>query len=299
MIILDYSQLAISTLMVELRGQTGAKIDAGLVRHMILNALRSYNTKFRKDYGQLVIACDSRNYWRRDAFPNYKSGRKKARDASGFDWKAIFEALNQVKSELKEFGPYPIIEIDRAEADDVIGSLVFWTQKNGLEVSAGLFSDPESQRVLILSGDHDFEQLQRYSNIKQYSPILKKWIKIREHPDHVLMEHILLGDKGDGVPNFLSGDNVFVDGERQKPIRKTHLALWKTQSPDSWVVGSPHEDNFRRNERMIDLRFIPKDIQESIIHSYEEQKNTRDKSKLLNYFIAFKLRNMIELITEF
>lgn len=295
MIIVDYSQTAISTLMAELRGRTDAEISTPLIRHMIINALRSYKNKFGKEFGQLVIACDNKKYWRKQLFPYYKANRKKARDDSGFDWHAIFEALNQIKAEIAEHFPYAVVEVDTAEADDIIASLVVWSQEHDL-VQEGL--DMVPQPVLILSGDHDFTQLQRYSNVKQYSPIHKKWVKATERIDEIVMEHILMGDKGDGVPNFMSPDDVFVSGGRQKPIRKKDLEAWKKLDVTHWD-GTPHEANIKRNMQMVDLRMIPKDITENIINNYTQQKDVRDKSQLLNYFIAHKMKNLMEHITEF
>jgi hypothetical protein len=295
MIIVDYSQTAISTLMGELRGRTDAEISTPLVRHMIVNALRSYKMKFGNEFGQIVIACDNKKYWRKQLFPHYKANRKKARDDSGFDWHAIFEALNQIKQELAENFPYPVIEVDTAEADDIIASLAVWSQDNDL-IQQGLEFVP--QPVLILSGDHDFMQLQRYKNIKQYSPIQKKWVKAEESIDKIVMEHILMGDKGDGVPNFLSPDDVFVEGGRQKPIRKKDLEEWKKLSISHWD-NTPHAANIQRNAQMVDLRNIPEHITEAIINNYVLQKDVRDKSHLLNYFIAHKMKNLMEHITEF
>jgi 5'-3' exonuclease len=295
MIIVDYSQTAISTLMAELRGRTDVEISTPLIRHMIINALRSYKVKYGNEFGNIVIACDNKKYWRKQIFPQYKANRKKARDDSGFDWHAIFEALNQIKQELAENFPYPVVEADTAEADDIIASLVLWTQENDL-IQDGL--DMEPQPVLILSGDHDFTQLQRYKNVKQYSPIQRKFVKADEPIERIVMEHILVGDKGDGVPNFMSPDDVFVSGGRQKPIRKKDLEEWKKLSISDWD-GTPHEAGIRRNAMLVDFRNIPENIRESIINNYTSQKNTRDKSQLLNYFIAHKMKNMMEHITEF
>lgn len=295
MIIVDYSQTAISTLMAELRGRTDVEISTPLIRHMIINALRSYKVKYGNEFGNIVIACDNKKYWRKQIFPHYKANRKKARDDSGFDWHAIFEALNQIKQELAENFPYPVVEADTAEADDIIATLVMWTQENDL-IQNGL--DMEPQPVLILSGDHDFTQLQRYKNVKQYSPIQRKFVKAEESIDKIVMEHILMGDKGDGVPNFLSPDDVFVNGGRQKPIRKKDLEEWKKLSISDWD-GTPHEANIRRNSMLVDLRNIPMEIQNNIINNYTAQKNVRDKSQLLNYFIAHKMKNLMEHITEF
>lgn len=295
MIIVDYSQTAISTLMAELRGRTDAEISAPLIRHMIINALRSYKNKYGKEFGELVIACDNKHYWRKKKFPYYKANRKKARDDSGFDWQAIFEALNQIKVEISENFPYPVVEVESAEADDVIASLVIWSQDNDL-VQEGL--DMVPQPILIISGDHDFAQLQRYKNVKQYSPIHKKWIRLSSTADVALMEHILMGDKGDGVPNFMSDDDTFVTGKRQKPIRKKDLEQWKFAKLSQWD-GTQYEANLRRNSDLIDLRNIPEDIGNTIINNFIQQKDVRDKSNLLNYFISHRMKNMMEHITEF
>lgn len=295
MIVVDYSQTAISTLMAELRGRTDVEISTPLIRHMIINAIRSYKMKFGSEFGDLVIACDSKRNWRKDIFPHYKANRKKDRDNSGFDWNAIFEALNQIKSELSEFFPYPVIEVESAEADDIIATLVHYSQTNELE-QRGLEFSP--QPVLIISGDHDFTQLQRFKNVKQYSSIHKKWIKAEASPDVVLMEHVLQGDKGDGVPNFLSPDDVFVSGGRQRPIRKKDLEVWKTLPITHWET-TEHWPNIKRNIDMIDLGKIPTDIQQTIINTYMTDKQGRDRTQLLNYFNAHKMRNLIDHITEF
>jgi 5'-3' exonuclease len=295
MIIIDYSQIAISSLMAELRGHTDAEISTPLVRHMIINTIRSYKNKFGEEYGEVVIACDNKKYWRKKMFNQYKANRKKTRDTSGFNWSAIFEALNQIKIELAEFFPYPVIDVDMAEADDVIAGLVLWTQTNGM-VQEGLEMTP--QPVLILSGDHDFTQLQRYKNVRQFSPVQKVWIKADGKIDEILMEHILSGDKGDGVPNFLSPDDVFVSGGRQKSIRKKDLELWKTQPISDWL-NSEHGINIQRNSQLIDLRNIPQDIVEAIMLSYTLQHNIKSKTQLLNYFISHDMKHLMEHLTEF
>ena len=281
--------------MAELRGRTDAEISTPLVRHMIVNAIRSYKNKYGNEFGNIVIACDNKKYWRKKLYPHYKASRKKTRDDSGFDWSAIFEALNLIKQELSEHFPYPVIEVDTAEADDIIASLVVWTQTHDL-VQQGLEVVP--QPVLILSGDHDFVQLQRYPNVKQYSPVLRKWVKAAGNPEHDLMEHILSGDKGDGVPNFLSPDDVFVSGGRQKPIKKKDLEEWRKLDISHWDATS-HAVNIRRNQQLIDLRYIPEDVVAGIIHSYVNQKDNKDKRHLLNYFITHKMKNLMENITEF
>jgi hypothetical protein len=292
-IVVDYNQTAISSLMANLAGRRDVEVNIPLVRHMIINALRSYRKKFGPEFGDMVIACDNRHYWRRQYFPNYKANRKKSRDDSGFDWNSIFEALHLVRAELSEHFPYPVIDVDGAEADDVIAVLAEHSQTMNTD---GLL--PSAEPFLVLSGDHDFNQLQKWSNVKQYAPVQKKFIKLTETPEAVLMEHIIMGDKGDGVPNILSCDDTFINGDRQRPIRKDKLAEWKTQKPEEFITSDVMWRNFQRNRELVDLSRIPKDIKESIIDSYEKQKGG-DRSGLLNYFIANRMTQLIELVDEF
>jgi hypothetical protein len=292
MIIVDFNQTAISSFMAEVRGRTDVEVNVPLMRHMILNQLRSYKNKFGAEFGDMVIACDNRHYWRRKVFPHYKYSRRKVRDDSGFDWSSIFEALNAIRNEIDQYLPYPVIDVHGAEADDVIGALAEYSQtaKQGV-----LFDDAEP--VLIISGDHDFNQLQKWSNIKQYSPVKKKFIKITESAEAVLLEHIITGDKGDGVPNMLSADDCFVTGTRQKPIRKVLLEEWKTMRPEDFVTGDM-APGYVRNKQLVDLSMTPDDIKEAIVESYEGQLN-KDKSQLLNYFIKYKLKGMIDVAEDF
>ena len=297
MIVIDYNQVAIATFMSEIGHRPGSDIEVNLplLRHMIINTIRSYRTRFGNEFGELVIACDNRHYWRRQVFPQYKAHRKKDRAKSDFDWNAIFDALSIIRDELAEFFPYPVIDIEGAEADDVIGALAEYSQKLG--ESDGLFGDPTSVPYLIISGDHDFNQLQKWDNVKQYAPAFKKWIKLKEPVEKVLMEHIITGDKGDGIPNMLSPDDCFVEGKRQKPIRKTQLAEWKSKPPEEWVTADMAH-GYNRNRMLLDLTQTPQEIKDNIINSFEMQQGG-DRSQLLNYFIKNKMKNMMDVLGDF
>lgn len=277
---------------------SGAKeVDLSLIRHMVVNTIRSYKVKFSAEFGNdVVIACDNRKYWRRDVFPEYKAHRKKARDDSALDWNAFFAALNTIRQELHDFFPYPVIDVNGAEADDVIGALAEYSQTAG-EVD-DLFGDSQAIPFLVVSGDHDFNQLQKWSNVKQYSPTFKKWIKITEPAEHILMTHIISGDRGDGIPNFLSPDDSFTAGKRQRAIKKTSLDVWKKSSPDVFVLNAEQARGFNRNQQLVDLSKIPQEIKTGIIDSYRSQKN-RGREKLLNYLIENKMRHLIDVLTDF
>ena len=294
MILVDYNQISISNLMAEMNKRKTDDIDFDLVRHMILSTILSYRTRWGEEYGEIVIACDNRRYWRREVFPNYKASRKKTREDSGYDWNTIFDCLGQVKSELDEFMPYPVIDVTGAEADDVIGTLAEYSQLNDLNQDT-LFDIPKP--FLIISADHDFQQLQKWENVKQWSPIRKKFVEITSTPQEILMEHIISGDKGDGVPNILSDDDVFVSGKRQRPIRKNLIAEWKTQKPEEWVTGDMVE-GYIRNRTMVDLSQTPQNIKDEIVAQYELQRN-KGRDEVHKYFSKFNLHRLMDKAEEF
>jgi hypothetical protein len=285
MYIIDFSQVMLSNIMVQLGNHTNAQVDENMCRHMVLNSIRMYKTKFGHEYGKMVIACDATNYWRRQLFPYYKANRKKSQAASELDWKAIFECLNKIRDELTEYFPYSIIRIDTAEADDIIGTLC---KEYG----------NTNEKILIISGDKDFQQLQRFMNIKQYNPVMKKFITCND-PDRFLKEHIIKGDSGDGIPNFLSDDNSLVTGVRQKPITQKKLDIWVNKNPEEFCDSLTQLRNYKRNQQLIDLNMIPDEVYARVIESYVSQLEKKASPGLMNYFIINRLKNLMENMNEF
>lgn len=295
MIVIDFSQTIISTLMAEIGGRSDIEISVPLLRHMVINNIRGHKQKFGSEFGEVVIACDSRKYWRKDIFPLYKANRKKTREASGFDWPAIFDAISVIKEEIKANFPYRVIEVEGAEADDIIASLARWSAEYDL-IEGRLL--PKAKEFLIVSGDHDFIQLQKFDHVRQYSPIQKKFVKPEVAPDVYVLEHIIRGDKGDGIPNVLSDDDSIVNEEkRQAKIMTKKLQEW-IEIPSSMPDDDTFKRNYQRNRILVDFDCIPKELSQEIINTYKGQSG-KDKSKLLNYFIENKMKNMIELIGDF
>ena len=296
MILIDFTQIAIGSLMVAVHRAPDNTIDENLVRHLVLNTLRYYRSRFIEKYGELVICCDSKHYWRKDYFPHYKATRKKERAASGLNWDDIFTNLNLVRDEVKEHFPYKVIEIYGAEADDIIATLV---------------KEQNKDINLIVSSDKDFIQLHG-SKVEQYSPVAKKIINGQD-PVKYLREHIIRGDRSDGVPNILSADDTFVEEKRQRPLRKTIVAELLEHLEDEqgtiwdnpqrlYTIARCQKDtwlrNWQRNETLIDLNNIPTDIHDKILQEFKEVK-VGDRSKLFDYFITNKLNNLVENIGEF
>ena len=286
MILVDMNQVTISNLMMQLGSKRDNELDENLVRHMVLNSIRGYRSRFHEAFGEMVLCYDSKKYWRRDYFPNYKSNRKKDRANSGLDWNTIFETLNNIRDEIKNNFPYKVLEVEGAEADDCIAAVV-----QHIAVTPS-----EYEKVLILSGDKDFIQLQKHNFVKQYSPVLKKFVK-DINPDIYIREHILKGDRSDGVPNFLSSDDTFVNELRQKPLTKKKLAVWIDLAPEDYCTEDMLR-NYQRNRTLIDLEYIPSDLKERILEEYKNPPKG-ERSKLLNYFINKRLKNLMNDIGDF
>ena len=278
MILVDFNQVCISNIMQDIKNNSD--IEEDLVRHMILSSLLMYKQKFGKEYGELTICCDSPKSWRKDVFPFYKANRKNYRESSDFDWKKIFLILNKIRTELKESFPYRVIEVEGAEADDIIAN----------------FAYNAKQPLLILSSDKDFIQLQKNPNVKQFSIIQKKYLNGVD-PTTYLKEHIIKGDRGDGIPNILSEDDTFVAGKRQSKIIKTRLESWIKMDPQEFCNDKMFR-NYCRNEQLVDLNKTPSDIIDKIVDIYNNYKDN-GRSKLFNYFVKHKLRNLMEHLQEF
>lgn len=284
-ILVDYNQVILATLFVNIGNHTNVDLDENIVRHMFLNSLRANRKKFKEEFGELVICADGKNSWRRDVFPYYKANRRKGREESELDWNELFRIINLLRDELIEYFPYKVLHFDRLEADDIIGVLC---HEFGTELNTG------TEKILILSGDKDYIQLQKYANISQYNPVMKKWVK-DPNPHKYLIEHIIKGDGGDGVPNILSADNSIVINERQKALTAKRMELL--------MKGPDHMDEltklrYYRNKTMIDLEETPKHFKEQILEEYKKEK-TFGRSKLFNFFVEKRLKNLLTDIQDF
>ena len=276
-LLVDFSQIVIGSYMMATKY---ADVDMEAIRPAVLNTLRIYRNKFVSEYGELILCCDDRHTWRKDIFPNYKASRKKTRKVSGIDWQNLYDCLNQLKDELCQWFPYKLIQVEKAEADDIIAILV-----NLID-----------ERTLILSSDKDFVQLQKF-NIRQYSPMQKKFVD-GESAKRSLHEKIIRGDVGDGIPNIMSDDNVFIDeGRRQKPLTKKKVDAWYELEPDMYCTAEMLR-NYKRNKQLVDLGEVPESIRINITKQFETMQ-VGERSRLLTYFVNHRLKNLTESLSEF
>ena len=283
MILLDFNQIALSNIFIQKLN------EENMIRHMILNSIRMYNKKYRDEYGQMVICCDGMNTWRREYFPEYKANRKKGRDNDDHDWDEIFRVLHTVREEIKQYLPYKVIHLEGCEADDIIGALTLETQEFG-----------NDEPIMIVSSDKDFIQLQKFKNVKQFSPMQKKLVKDKDgNPRTYLFNHIMRGDSGDGIPNVLSQDDTFISEKNQTPLRQTRIDDWLEKSDNlRECMDDNTYRNYQRNKKLIDLTEIPEDIKLTIINTFIEQP-IAPNMKVLNYLIKKRCNQLIEVVEEF
>ena len=280
MILLDFSQTMIGSFMA--MGKGNVVVEEDLLRDTVLNTIRQYKQTHRHIYdsgmGGLVICCDSAKNWRKDSFPEYKANRKKKREDDTTDWKSLFQFLDEMIEDLRNYFPYKVMRVERAAADDIIAVLNEYVATNP---------------TLIISSDKDFIQLQKYEGVQQWSPLTKDFVK--GDPEASLWEKLVKGDTGDGVPNILSSDDTFItEGKRQRPITTKKLELWK-EDRSSWTEEMHR--NFHRNETMVDLSKTPESIRINITNQYRQQ--TPKHGRLMEYFVDKRLKNLMEHISEF
>ena len=275
------NQIALASVMMQLRMNETKQVDEGMVRHMILNSIRNYVMQFKSDYvesdADVILAWDSKHYWRRDYYPQYKASRRKGRQESDLDWNEIFGVTNKIRDEIKENLPYKSVEVYGAEADDIIAIV-----------------SNSHDKVMIVSSDKDFIQLHK-GNVRQWSPVTKQEVNGHD-PNTYIKEHVLKGDSGDGVPNVLSPDHTFTDGLRQKPLGKKRIEKMIHENMDDW--SDEVKRNYQRNFNLINLNNIPDDIKSYIVDKVFKS-SCGDRSKLLNYFTVNKLKTLTENIGDF
>ncbi len=288
MIIVDLSQTIISNCIVNINElKTDDASAKNFIKHLAYSSFLSYKKHYGKEYGKILLACDSTDYWRRDYFPAYKGHRKHSHDADNINWDVIYEAINEIKKDLREHFPYKVIEVNGAEADDVIACICKHLQNNDT-TSDGLF-EGEPQKILILSSDGDFIQLQKYPNVKQWSPIQKKFVTPKGKVQDYIVEHICTGDSGDNVPNILTSDQWAIDRAnnlkptRQKSMYKERIANFIKNGIDE-CSNEEEKRNFIRNQTLVDFEQIPKDIYDSVVKEYESQNPKGNSMKLMMYF---------------
>ena len=283
MILVDFNQMVIANFM-QYQKQFTDDNALDMLRHMIFNNIRMINRKFKEEWGEINFCCDGPNNWRKKAFPFYKANRKKQREENpqNIDWQKLFDFITTIKKELSEEFPYKVLNGSECEADDIIATVCKHYHKE--------------DKILIVSSDKDFIQLHKYEGVKQWSPLTKKFLNVSD-PIKFKNELIIKGDRSDGVPNILSQDDTFVSEMRQKKLTKKKIEDWVVQDPEKVLEGEVLR-NFKRNQQLIDLDYVPNPIEINILDDFKGDHFT-GRNKMLNYFVKHRLRDLTESLQEF
>ena len=256
--------------------------NVDLIRHQIFNTIRMFNVEHRDTYGPLLLCMDSKENWRREVFPQYKANRRKNRQESVHDWKAIYKVMDEVRDELINHSPYKCVRVERCEADDVIGTIC----------ERHMSPSP----ILIISPDRDFVQLQKFPNVKQYSNLQRKWVEPEVSAIYDLELKVLKGDTGDGVPNVLSDDDCLItEGVRQSKLTSDKI---EKLMKDPEALGTTTARRIIRNRNMIDLSRTPEDLKEEIMNQFNQKANG-SVMKLMSVFTKHKMKMLMESLQDF
>lgn len=290
-ILIDLSQIAMATILHTYK--EGDKLTTPMVRHLILSTLKFNAFKWKKDgYTKIFICVDNavNGYWRRDVAYYYKKNRAKAREESNWDWEGYFEGLRTVIDEFKQYMPYYVIDIDKAEADDSIAVL---TKKFSLE----------GHPVMIVSSDGDFTQLHKYPNVKQWSPMQKKLVKSKTgSPALDCMVKIIKGDKKDNVASIKVRSDFWythVDGERTPSTKMTFVeeCLDAGENIKDLLTEEQYK-RFLENRVLIDFDYIREDIVANILDCYNNYQ-LPGRGKIYSYFVKSGLSKLMKEINNF
>tara|TARA_B100001094_G_scaffold333124_1_gene408814 strand:- start:40699 stop:41592 length:894 start_codon:yes stop_codon:yes gene_type:complete len=290
MILIDSNQMMIANLFA-IHGKNTENLSINDVRYAVLKGIKYFESRFGSEYGQIVLCFDSTNYWRTGYFPHYKASRKNRQKTSDINWNKIYNLFSMVKEEIDDNFRYISVEVPTLEADDVISAICD-------DVNNG-----SGEKILIVSSDKDFQQLQRYKNVKQYSPAHKDFL-VCVDPESKLIDHIIRGDSSDGIPNVMSDGDTFVTKGKKQTImssKRFNTLLDKVKNGSIRDEGYEYKDNYERNEQLIDLSLIPRDYKIKTIECLKEAAKhscTISESIEMDYIQSNNLGSLLEELTE-
>lgn len=276
MIVFDFNQICVASVMVQASSKHGVIPGKEKLREMIFESLRQNINQFKQYANVVVIGIDGRKSWRKDVFKYYKAKRATDRQkiAPNVNWTEVFQTIDQIADDIEANFPYVVIRNEKAEGDDIVGTIVkYWYDIDPFD------------GIMIIGGDKDFKQLHFDSRVRQYSPVLKDYVK-SEGAEIERKNIILSGDRLDGVPNVFSRDDCFVrDIRMTKLTAKRKAELLAYEHPDD-IRDQAVRRNYYRNMVLTDLAMTPKAIQQDIIEQFETKRQNLPMSmKVFNYLV--------------
>lgn len=268
-LILDLSNLVWITKYSTMKGNS--PFSRELIIHDFLLQIRALEMKYKAD--GILVACDERNLWRKEIYPEYKGQRDKKRDPHYEEVRGI---MDELKDFFNNFTKIPAISVPRNEADDVIA----------------IASRISTQKNVIVSSDKDFIQLINDKTIL-YSPPLRAERETKDK-EFELFEKCIRGD---------SGDNVFSAYPRVRTkvleaVWGDELAMANLFETKRKIDGRKVGEVYEFNKSLIDLDMIPQDHQDTISDKIIEEVSNGSKFNYLGMLRFFGQNNLKKLAKQ-
>ena len=80
-------------------------------------------------------------------------------------------------------------------------------------------------------------------------------------------------------------------------LSKKKIEEWVNSDPSTTLTGEVYR-NFKRNQQLIDLDYVPNTIEINILNEFKSEHFT-GRDRMLNYFVKHRLRDLTESLQEF
>ena len=231
----------------------------------------------QKTESNSVILCqEGKKNWRYDVFEDYKSNRKEAKAKSKLDFDTFYPMADSFCEKLKQYVPNIYqLKVEGSEGDDLIAILT----KN---------LTPKNE-VVCVSTDRDFYQLLKYNGYSQYHPIKRQYVHV-VNPERYLLEKIVVGDKGDGIPHV-----------KPKVSVKTAASIVEAGLEDWLSKEDPQiRANFERNKKLIDFDCIPVHVQQKVMEEFKKLRfSSMSMRDMTQFLFAVGLGNQFDKVPEY
>lgn len=273
-LVVDLNNLVFATRYSKIKTPGRNRRKEEFVTELIFKEMITYIAKFsiENKVDGIMVACDSPHVWRKDIFPSYKS----ASNHEDVYYDECIRAANLCKDFFRECTNSQILEVPRAEADDIIG--VFCNESENVE-------------NIIMSSDKDFIQLLSETT-SLYSPTQKEWRK-SEDPQFDLFVKCIRGDRNDCVPSaFPKVYQTRLEKAWNDPLEMQNLV--ETVRKDGVKVF----DALEMNLNLIDLSCVPEWLKENIRAAIMKPPQKQfGEMKMMSFFGKHNLKKFSDMLT--
>lgn len=206
-------------------------------KHLLFNSLQFVKNKFG---GEIVIAMDSNNNWRKRVYSAYKQHRVKSRDESEINFEEYYAAVDEMGEVLKQYFPFKVVKVPTAEADDIAGVLSY--------------EYGNDRPIILITSDKDWKQVMaKQAHVQMWDPIKKEYQTLTDYEKSEIethhgpmsrfsVHHALLGDAGDNVLS-LTSETEFSDAFKAY-LKENEIYTTSVQEVHNMAIFEELWENF-------------------------------------------------------